>query len=594
MGTGYTPSTLRRMKPLFASVLGLVTTTALFAATPVDFKREVRPLLEVYCVKCHGDEKPKGDLALTTRAHAVRGGDSGPSLIPGDPARSPLYTLTILPEDHDDVMPPKGEKLSPAQQETLKQWITEGAPWPEDLKLVQREKVDFVKQVKPIFEVSCISCHKEGNAKGDLRMDVKEEFFKSAAIVPGDALVSAVFTTTVLPATHDDLMPPAKKGGPLPVAKTDLIRDWIDQGAYWPDGLKLEQKEAESSTTDRDWPTVIAAVHALLLKNAQAGTQHQNYRGQVSAEVGFDMIAIPGGEFLMGSPDSEPGHQPNEAPRRKVKIDPFWMGKCEVTWNEYELFQFPGMEKGNNISTERINRELLIMMAFPTPPDGGNPYTGNEADAVTRPTTPYVEMSFGMGKDGFPAISMTHYAALAYTRWLSAKTGHFYRLPTEAEWEYAARGGTETAYFWGNDPAEAENYAWYFDNADGKYQKVGRKKPNPFGLYDILGNVSEWVYDGYKADAYSTLGNDNPVLPGFAEYPHVARGGSWDDPVEALRSAARQASDSSWKMRDPQLPKSKWYLTDAQFLGFRVVRPAKVPETPEELAKWWTTYPAFK
>ena len=583
------------MKLLFASALGLVAASPLFAATPVDFKKEVRPIFEVYCLKCHGDEKPKGDLSMTTRAKSLKGGENGPGLVPGQPDKSPIYTLTILPEDHDDIMPPKGEKLSKAQQATLKQWIEEGAPWPEDVKLQQREKVDFVKQIKPIFEVQCVSCHKEGNDKGDLRMDVKDVFFASKAIVPGDALASKVYTTTILPADHDDLMPPKKKGGPLSAARTELIRDWIDQGAYWPDGVKLEQKEADSTSTERDWKAVIAAIHAQLVKNAAAeAAKHQNYRGQVSKEVGFDMLAIPGGEFVMGSPATEPGHKPNESPQRKVKIDPFWMGKNEVTWNEYEIFQFPTLEKGNNVSTERVNRELLVIVNFPTPEGGGNPYVGKESDAVTRPTTPYVEMSFGMGKDGFPAISMTHYAAVAYTRWLSAKTGHFYRLATEAEWEYAARAGTETAYYWGNDPAAAPDYAWFFDNSDSKYQKVGLKKPNAFGLHDMLGNVTEWVYDGYKSDAYSILGDNNPVMPGFAEYPHVARGGSWDDGVEALRSAARVFSDSAWKMRDPQLPKSKWYLTDAQFLGFRIVRPLKVPETPEELAKWWTTYPAFK
>ncbi|HAB16752.1 MAG TPA: hypothetical protein DCE44_09915, partial [Verrucomicrobiales bacterium] len=562
---------------------------------PVDFKKQVRSVLEVYCLKCHGDEKPKGGLSLTTRSNAIKGGDDGTSLVPGDPQKSPLYTLTVLPADHDDVMPPKGDKLSQAQQDTLKQWITEGAPWPDGIKLQQRDKVDFVKQVKPIFEVSCVACHKEGHAKGDLRLDAKDAFFASKAIVPGDALVSKVYTSTILPADHDDLMPPAKKGGPLPVAKTDLIRDWIDQGAVWPDGLKLEQKEADSSSTDRDWPAVIAALHALLVKNANAeALKHQNYRESISPEVGFDMIAIQGGEFEMGSADDAPGHKPDESPRRKVKLDPFWMGRCEVTWNEYELFQFPGLEKGNSISTERVNRELLLMTAFPKPADGGNPYVGKEADAVSRPTTPYVEMSFGMGKDGFPAISMTHYAALMYCRWLSAKTGHFYRLATEAEWEYAARAGTQTTYFWGDDVSKADEYAWSFNNSEGKYQKVGQKKPNPWGLYDMLGNVAEWVTDGFKTNAYSILPNDNPVLWGFAEYPHVARGGSWDDEPDKLRCARRLASEPAWKMRDPQLPKSRWYLTDAQFLGWRVVRPLKVPKTPEELAQWWTTFPATK
>ncbi|MBX3733363.1 MAG: SUMF1/EgtB/PvdO family nonheme iron enzyme [Verrucomicrobiae bacterium] len=560
----------------------------------MDFKREVRPVLEVYCLKCHGDEKPKGDLSLTTREAAIRGGDAGTSLVPGEPAKSSLYTLTTLPEDHDDVMPPKGEKLSAAQQETLRLWIAEGAVWPAEIRLQQREKVDFVRQVKPLLEMSCVSCHKEGNAKGKLRLDDREAALTSPHLVPGDALASAVYTTTILPADHDDLMPPAKKGGPLPVSRTDLLRDWIDQGAYWPEGLVLQEREPDASG-DRDWDAVIAALHAMLLKNEQTSpVVHKDYSETVHDSVTFEMVAIPGGEFEMGSDSDTPGHQPDESPRRRVRVDPFWMGRNEVTWNEYELFQFPSLEKGANVSTERVNRELLLMMEFARPPDGGNPYTGREADAVSRPTTPYVEMSFGMGKDGFPAISMTHYAALMYCRWLSAKTGHFYRLATEAEWEYAARAGTSTTYFWGDDPDQAGEYAWFFDNADGKYQKVGQKKPNPFGLHDMLGNVAEWVTDGYKADAYSLLPPDNPVLFGFAEYPHVARGGSWDDDLEKLRCAARQASDSGWKMRDPQLPKSRWYLTDAQFLGWRVVRPLKVPETPAELARWWTSWPAQK
>lgn len=565
------------------------------ALAEVDFKKEVRPLLEVYCLKCHGSEKPKGKLSLVTRADAIKGGEDGTSLVPGEPDKSPLYTSTTLAEDHDDVMPPKGEKLSKAQQATLKQWIVEGAKWPEDVKLQQREKVDFVKQVKPIFQGYCVSCHKEGHAKGDLRMDVKEEFFKSSAIVIGNAQASKVFTSMILPKDHDDVMPPAKKGGPLPRTKADLVAEWIEQGAVWPDGLKLEQKEPESTTSDRDWKAINEAIFAHLKKTAEAEKiQHAAYIEKLpGTQLAFDMVAIPGGEFLMGSPDGEAGRKADEGPQRKVKLEPFWMGKTEVTWDEYEVFQFPGMEKGANVSTERVNRELLIIAEFAAK-DGGNPYVGKEADAVSRPTTPYVEMSFGMGKSGFPAISMTHYAALSYCRWISAKTGHFYRLPTEAEWEYAARAGTTTKYFWGDDPKQADDYAWSFINADGKYQKVGKKKPNPWGLLDILGNVSEWTYDGYKADAYATAGNDNPATPGFAEYPHVARGGSWDDEVHLLRVALRKSSDQSWKMRDPQLPKSKFYLTDAQFLGFRVVRQVKPPASVEEMVKWWTTYPGWK
>lgn len=301
---------------------------------------------------------------------------------------------------------------------------------------------------------------------------------------------------------------------------------------------------------------------------------------------------IPAGEYLMGSPANEKGRKADEGPQRKVKIEPFWMGKTEVTWNEYEVFQFPGIEKGTNVPTERVDRELLLNFADLLPSaakPGVNLYTGKEADAVSRPTTPYVEMSFGMGKDGFPAISMTHYAATRYCRWLSAKTGHFYRLATEAEWEYAARAGTTTRYFFGDDESKLGDYAWYFANADGKYRKVGTKKPNPWGLHDILGNVAEWVMDGY-VDDYSKVG-DRTYVAIETEYPNVARGGSWDDDPDLLRAASRRASEAAWKMRDPQLPKSKWYLTDAQFLGFRVVRPLKIPATPEEMGKWWPAYP---
>ncbi|HUS34509.1 MAG TPA: SUMF1/EgtB/PvdO family nonheme iron enzyme, partial [Verrucomicrobiae bacterium] len=131
--------------------------------------------------------------------------------------------------------------------------------------------------------------------------------------------------------------------------------------------------------------------------------------------------------------------------------------------------------------------------------------------------------------------------------------------------------------------------AWFVDNSDGKYQKVGKKKPNPWGLHDMHGNVMEWTLDQYEPDAYSKFKDaitKNPWTKPTQPYPHVARGGGWDDDPDKLRSAARRASDRSWKQQDPQLPKSIWYLTDAQWLGFRVVRPLKVP-SPEEMQKFW-------
>jgi formylglycine-generating enzyme required for sulfatase activity len=212
------------------------------------------------------------------------------------------------------------------------------------------------------------------------------------------------------------------------------------------------------------------------------------------------------------------------------------------------------------------------------------------ADALTRPTMPYTDMTFEMGKENCPAICMTQLAAKMYCKWLSAKTGRYYRLPTEAEWEYACRAGTKTAYSFGDDPDELDDYGWYFDNSDEKYQEVGQKKPNPWGLHDMHGNVSEWVLDQYTPEGHKNLLEagqpvENPYLVPADLYPRTVRGGSWDDDPDRLRSAARRSSNRDWKMQDPQIPQSIWYHTDADFVGFRVVRPLKLP-TPEEAAKY--------
>jgi formylglycine-generating enzyme required for sulfatase activity len=276
----------------------------------------------------------------------------------------------------------------------------------------------------------------------------------------------------------------------------------------------------------------------------------------------------------MGSPESEPGHQPDEEPQHRVRVSPFWMGQCEVTWAEFELFMYP-------------DKERRMRQVHPA-----NARADALADAVTHPSKPYADMTFGMGRDGYPAIAMTQHAANKYCQWLSAKTGHFYRLPTEAEWEYAARAGTTTPYFFGDDPAALEDYAWYEMNSDFKYQKVGRKKPNPWGLHDVYGNVVEWVLDQYDPQAYQERAGHGPVehpwVKATQPYPHSVRGGSWDDPAEACRSAARRGSDPIWKLQDPQLPKSTWYFTDADFVGFRIVRPLEIPG-PEAMQAYWNS-----
>ncbi len=225
-------------------------------------------------------------------------------------------------------------------------------------------------------------------------------------------------------------------------------------------------------------------------------------------EMNFKMVPIPGGKFRMGSPASEKGHAADEAPQHDVSIEPFWMEEHEVTWTEYELW---------GLSLDKQRRKVL--KAQSTARD-------EVVDAVAVPTNPYQEMSFGMGKDnGKPAICMTQFAAKVYCRWLSAKTGRYYRLPTEAEWEYACRAGTTTAYSFGNDASKLGEYAWFSDNSDDHYHKVATKKPNAWGLYDMHGNVSEWCIDQYAVDFYGKNGGTAGEGPAFAEHQGIWPGG---------------------------------------------------------------------
>jgi len=275
------------------------------------------------------------------------------------------------------------------------------------------------------------------------------------------------------------------------------------------------------------------------------------------------MIPVAGGTFTMGSPPAEAGRSADEGPEHQVTVGSFWIGKTEVRWDEYDIFGF-------SQDLMKKKRQKVDLSAQPA--------TEKAADAVTRPTPPYADETFGLGREGQPVLAITHHAAMEYCAWLSAKTGKTYRLPTEAEWEYACRAGTKTAYSFGNDASKLGEYAWFAENSGSKSQLVAQKKPNPWGLYDMHGNVSEWCLDRYRKDFYSTFKEKVPALnpvniPGEEEYPHVARGGSWDDPAPRLRSAARRSSSKDWNKRDPQIPQSIWWLTEAIHTGFRVLRP---------------------
>ena len=157
------------------------------------------------------------------------------------------------------------------------------------------------------------------------------------------------------------------------------------------------------------------------------------------------------------------------------------------------------------------------------------------ADAVTRPTKPYTDMTFDMGHDGFPAICMTQLAAKMYCKWLSAKTGHYYRLPTEAEWEYACRAGTTTRLLLRRRSGEAGRVrAGTTRTRTKSTTRSARRSRIPWGLYDMHGNVAEWVLDQYRPDFYAELAKKpQPALEPLAlptkVYGRIVRGGSWDE-----------------------------------------------------------------
>lgn len=297
--------------------------------------------------------------------------------------------------------------------------------------------------------------------------------------------------------------------------------------------------------------TSISLLINLIFFSSLSG-QNAEYRVDIpGVQVPISMVLVKGGEYVMGNNEIE-----DESPEHPVKIGDIWVSKTEITWQQYEAFVFRNKEAEQFISLKE-QRDLGI-------------------DGITSATTPYVDMSFGMGKDNYPAINMTHYAALMYCKWLTAQTGQFYRLPTEAEWEYLCKSG------WG-DRIPDDSIAVY-DRLE--YFKVATTKQDDNGLYDILGNVSEWTMDKYDTEFYRESQFENPWNPPDKLYSRVTRGGSWQSTQDELTCTSRIPSESKWKKRDPQLPKSKWWLTNAPFVGFRIVKPAIQPKK-KEIEKYW-------
>jgi len=311
-----------------------------------------------------------------------------------------------------------------------------------------------------------------------------------------------------------------------------------------------------------------------------AGGEFKSYTEEIpGTKVSFEMVAIPGGTFLMGSRESEPCRRQDEGPVHEVTLSPFWIGETEITWNEYNAYFLK--------TSPSVKKDSLAAIGADT--------TGLEA--MTGPTPKYGSKDLG---GWAAAYSMTHFAATKYCEWLSGVTGKKYRLPTEAEWEYCARAGTDSPYFFEADPAKLTGkflinrlfgmddgvigrYVFFYRNSGGEVQNPYTNEANPWGLYNMLGNVKEFCQDYYAPDAYWRSYDDSgpafgsgPVVdplgpPGGKE--HVVRGGSYlSDPAD-LRAAARgRTHHDEWLLTDPHKPKSKWWYSDCMEVGFRLVR----------------------
>jgi len=292
----------------------------------------------------------------------------------------------------------------------------------------------------------------------------------------------------------------------------------------------------------------------------------------LKSKATFEMVYIPGGEFTMGSPADEKGREANEGPQHKVKVRAFWLAKVETTWDLYDLwYRNGGLPRRDEADWDFSNKNAGKKL---------------RADAITRPTNPYVDDTYGHDRAGKPALCMSHHAAMMFCHWLRSQTKKPYRLPTEAEWEYACRAGQAGLYGFDTAKDKLTDHAWFEDNAktkdkdSGTTHAVSTKKANAFGLFDMHGNVAEWCLDHYDAKAYEKFPSDKltlgPVLkPTDKKWGHVARGGSWKDTADRLRSAARVGSEPDWMEADPNRPRSVWWLTEQDQIGFRVALPTE-------------------
>jgi formylglycine-generating enzyme required for sulfatase activity len=215
--------------------------------------------------------------------------------------------------------------------------------------------------------------------------------------------------------------------------------------------------------------------------------------------IGMTMFLIPAGEFWMGSPDSDKDAGAGEKPQHRVRITkPFWLGMHQVTAGQFRKFFADSKHTAGTVRQEPSSSQT----------------------------------------DDLPAANVSWDDATAFCDWLGKKEGKKYRLPTEAEWEYACRAGTRTRWSFGEDESDLADHAWFLVNSNNQAHRVGQKRPNAWGLSDMYGNAWQWCEDRYDAGYYAHSPTDDPAGPTTGP-ERVIRGGGWLCTTSGCRSALR-------------------------------------------------------
>ena len=563
--------------------IGLLFSSISYASP--SFYNESQRILNLYCVQCHNKSNIEltqgqgfGGFSLENLSKLPLKRDEKTLIKPGKPEESLLYRVLVVEVNNSEnikAMPLAGQRLSAKEIDVIKNWIETGAETPEPSESAFH-KLSFEDEIQPIFETHCISCHNpksKGVNGGDLDLTnaigVNKGGRSGKVLKKGKPYESMLYLATALRAEERFAMPPADRYARLSLDQISKIRQWISEGANWPKDLVLGTKKPKQDlpldSIDEEEMELVKAIHQII-SATKTNLTDKTYQETLPSGINFDMALIPSGEVTLT------GSEKNDVVQAKVSS--FWMGTKEVTWDEYEPFML------SELPRERTGKLLEFM----------RDQVDDQVEFIARPTAPYHTMSFGMEKDGHPALSMTQHAANKYCQWLSYQTGHFYRLPTEAEWEHAYGDKNKTNHYWKGGEAKASSFAKFGGDVNAHYGAVGKLTPNKYGLHDMAGNVAEWTLDQFIENRHSLLGSTtiDPWIRATTPYPHVVKGGHYKSDYSEILKASRVPSLPKWKISDPQVPKSVWYMTDYPYIGFRVLRPVETP-TAEEMYFYWNS-----